>query len=95
MEEQVKSLTANLQSATDDNASLTKDKIALSEYAKKLETDIAKGLKALQQQDAEINELTNIKIELQESVRILKEQALSGDNQTARLLEEIEEGEKR
>ncbi|XP_066933144.1 early endosome antigen 1-like [Clytia hemisphaerica] len=94
-EEQIKSLTINLQSANEDNTTLTKDKIALSEYAKKLETDIAKGLKALQQQDAEITDLSNIKREMQESVRLMKEQVMTSENQTARLLEEIEEGEKR
>lgn len=91
LDERINSMSRHLESVESDNSILHKEKMEIADYAKKLEMDIGKGLKALQQQEAEINQLSSMKNELQDCARELKERLCTTENQNTRLSQEMQE----
>ena len=91
LDERLTSMARHLDGLETDSSVLHKEKMEIAEYAKKLEKDIAKGLKALQQQERDIDQLTSIKGELQDCARDLKERLFTMENQNTRLCQEMNE----
>ena len=91
LDERISVMARHLESVESDNIVLHKEKMEVAEFAKKLETDIGKGMKALQQQEAEINQLASMKNELRDCARELKERLLTTENQNTRISQEMQE----
>ena len=88
-------LSRSIEQAEADNLELIKDKTALSDRVTKLEGDLSKGVKALQQQEVEIDALVKTKSQLLECISEMKERLMMSDSHKTRLNGEIEELEKR